>query len=152
MFVVIWLSGCFKIKIDKTLSRLKHLEQKYVRNDITSCASWYRLLRSSCSVMRLYSVGLFANTNVIITILQQKYFNAVEVKHKCNRFSDSKRVNLWLYCCRNVNGVYRIGLFALKDIRPGEELTYDYNFKAFNMDDQVGAQILIHLLPRLLGT
>ena len=42
------------------------------------------------------------------------------------------------YCyCRNVNGVYRIGLFALKDIRPGEELTYDYNFKAFNMDDQV---------------
>lgn len=35
--------------------------------------------------------------------------------------------------------MYRIGLFALKDISPGEELTYDYNFKAFNMDAQVNA-------------
>lgn len=43
---------------------------------------------------------------------------------------------------RNVNGVYRIGLFALKDISPGEELTYDYNFKAFNMDAQVIRQYL----------
>lgn len=42
---------------------------------------------------------------------------------------------MWYY--RNVNGVYRIGLFALRDINPGEELTYDYNFKAFNMDAQV---------------
>ncbi|XP_013389870.1 histone-lysine N-methyltransferase ASH1L isoform X3 [Lingula anatina] len=36
----------------------------------------------------------------------------------------------------NVNGVYRIGLFALKDIPADTELTYDYNFHAFNMDSQ----------------
>ena len=31
-----------------------------------------------------------------------------------------------------VNGHYRMALFALKDIQPGEELTYDYNFSLFN--------------------
>ncbi|XP_070541965.1 histone-lysine N-methyltransferase ASH1L-like isoform X2 [Ptychodera flava] len=36
----------------------------------------------------------------------------------------------------SVNGVYRIGLFALKDIPAGEELTYDYNFHAFNLETQ----------------
>jgi len=59
--------------------------------------------------------------------------------------SDKKKKNktivLFTIIChllfRNVNGVYRMGLFALKDIQPGEELTYDYNFKAFNMDSQV---------------
>jgi len=39
---------------------------------------------------------------------------------------------------RNVNGVYRIGLFALRDIPPGTELTYDYNFHSYNQDSQVG--------------
>lgn len=38
---------------------------------------------------------------------------------------------------RSVNGVYRIGLFALKDMSSGTELTYDYNFHSFNTDDQV---------------
>uniref|UniRef100_K1RCH0 Putative histone-lysine N-methyltransferase ASH1L n=1 Tax=Magallana gigas TaxID=29159 RepID=K1RCH0_MAGGI len=36
----------------------------------------------------------------------------------------------------NVNGVYRMGLFALKDISPNMELTYDYNFHSFNVDAQ----------------
>ncbi|XP_062595133.1 histone-lysine N-methyltransferase ASH1L-like isoform X1 [Saccostrea cucullata] len=36
----------------------------------------------------------------------------------------------------NVNGVYRMGLFALKDISPNIELTYDYNFHSFNVDAQ----------------
>nr|XP_023695525.1 histone-lysine N-methyltransferase ASH1L-like [Paramormyrops kingsleyae] len=36
----------------------------------------------------------------------------------------------------SVNGVYRIGLFALKDMSSGTELTYDYNFHSFNTDDQ----------------
>ncbi|KAJ8304064.1 hypothetical protein KUTeg_017647 [Tegillarca granosa] len=36
----------------------------------------------------------------------------------------------------NVNGVYRMALFALKDIAPYTELTYDYNFHSFNMDSQ----------------
>uniref|UniRef100_UPI00358EFC59 histone-lysine N-methyltransferase ASH1L-like isoform X2 n=1 Tax=Myxine glutinosa TaxID=7769 RepID=UPI00358EFC59 len=36
----------------------------------------------------------------------------------------------------SVNGVYRIGLFALKEIPAGVELTYDYNFHAFNVEQQ----------------
>ncbi|VVC87422.1 unnamed protein product [Leptidea sinapis] len=30
------------------------------------------------------------------------------------------------------NGTFRMALFALRDIEPGEELTYDYNFSLFN--------------------
>ena len=37
-----------------------------------------------------------------------------------------------------MNGVYRIGLFALKDMSSGTELTYDYNFHSFNTEEQVG--------------
>ncbi|KAK3097974.1 hypothetical protein FSP39_014982 [Pinctada imbricata] len=36
----------------------------------------------------------------------------------------------------NVNGVYRMALFALRDIKPNEELTYDYNFHSFNTASQ----------------
>uniref|UniRef100_A0A8C5DEN9 Histone-lysine N-methyltransferase ASH1L-like n=1 Tax=Gouania willdenowi TaxID=441366 RepID=A0A8C5DEN9_GOUWI len=36
----------------------------------------------------------------------------------------------------SVNGVYRIGLFALKEITNGTELTYDYNFHSFNTEEQ----------------
>ncbi|KAG5264402.1 hypothetical protein AALO_G00253410, partial [Alosa alosa] len=36
----------------------------------------------------------------------------------------------------SVNGVYRIGLFALKDMPSGTELTYDYNFHSFNTEEQ----------------
>ncbi|XP_063433141.1 uncharacterized protein LOC134715130 isoform X2 [Mytilus trossulus] len=36
----------------------------------------------------------------------------------------------------NVNGVYRMALFALRDIEAGEELCYDYNFHSYNMDSQ----------------
>ncbi|XP_029436215.1 histone-lysine N-methyltransferase ASH1L isoform X2 [Rhinatrema bivittatum] len=36
----------------------------------------------------------------------------------------------------SVNGVYRIGLYALKDMPAGTELTYDYNFHSFNMEKQ----------------
>lgn len=32
----------------------------------------------------------------------------------------------------SVNGLFRMALFALRDIRAGEELTYDYNFSLFN--------------------
>ncbi|GLV31179.1 absent small or homeotic discs 1 [Carabus blaptoides fortunei] len=32
----------------------------------------------------------------------------------------------------SVNGQFRMALFALRDISPGEELTYDYNFSLFN--------------------
>uniref|UniRef100_A0A8D1A1T0 ASH1 like histone lysine methyltransferase n=1 Tax=Sus scrofa TaxID=9823 RepID=A0A8D1A1T0_PIG len=37
---------------------------------------------------------------------------------------------------RSVNGVYRIGLYALKDMPAGTELTYDYNFHSFNVEKQ----------------
>ncbi|XP_075464260.1 histone-lysine N-methyltransferase ASH1L isoform X3 [Ascaphus truei] len=36
----------------------------------------------------------------------------------------------------SVNGVYRIGLYALKDMPAGMELTYDYNFHSFNVEKQ----------------
>lgn len=36
----------------------------------------------------------------------------------------------------SVNGVYRIGLYALKDVPAGTELTYDYNFHSFNVEKQ----------------
>lgn len=32
----------------------------------------------------------------------------------------------------SVNGQFRMALFALRDIKGGEELTYDYNFSLFN--------------------
>lgn len=41
------------------------------------------------------------------------------------------------FLCRSVNGVYRIGLYALKDMPAGTELTYDYNFHSFNVEKQV---------------
>lgn len=49
-------------------------------------------------------------------------------------------VSLCLYSAflsRSVNGVYRIGLYALKDMPAGTELTYDYNFHSFNVEKQV---------------
>ncbi|XP_035824924.1 uncharacterized protein LOC101849998 isoform X2 [Aplysia californica] len=36
----------------------------------------------------------------------------------------------------NVNGLYRMVLFALRDIEAGEELSYDYNFDPFNQETQ----------------
>ncbi|XP_053204538.1 serine-rich adhesin for platelets-like [Panonychus citri] len=36
----------------------------------------------------------------------------------------------------SVGGYYRVGLFALRNIEPGEELTYDYNFDCFNRETQ----------------
>lgn len=35
----------------------------------------------------------------------------------------------------SVNGQFRMALFALRDIHPNEELTYDYNFSLFNPAD-----------------
>lgn len=32
----------------------------------------------------------------------------------------------------SVNGLFRMALFALRNIEAGEELTYDYNFALFN--------------------
>lgn len=43
----------------------------------------------------------------------------------------------------SVNGLFRMALFALRDIRPGEELTYDYNFSLFNPAE---GQVIIYFL------
>lgn len=45
--------------------------------------------------------------------------------------------NSYCFLYRSVNGVYRIGLYALKDMPAGTELTYDYNFHSFNVEKQV---------------
>nr|XP_033779941.1 histone-lysine N-methyltransferase ASH1L isoform X2 [Geotrypetes seraphini] len=50
------------------------------------------------------------------------------INHSCNPNCEMQK---W-----SVNGVYRIGLYALKDMPAGTELTYDYNFHAFNMEKQ----------------
>ena len=42
-----------------------------------------------------------------------------------------------LACCRNVNGLYHMVLRTLREIKPYEEITYDYNFHSFNMEAQV---------------
>uniref|UniRef100_A0A4W3IMQ9 ASH1 like histone lysine methyltransferase n=1 Tax=Callorhinchus milii TaxID=7868 RepID=A0A4W3IMQ9_CALMI len=52
---------------------------------------------------------------------------------------------------RSVNGVYRIGLFALKDVSAGTELTYDYNFHAFNLEKQVMDRVWGGLAGHLVG-
>lgn len=50
------------------------------------------------------------------------------INHSCNPNCEMQK---W-----SVNGVYRIGLYALKDMPAGTELTYDYNFHSFNMEKQ----------------
>lgn len=46
------------------------------------------------------------------------------VNHSC---SPNCEMQKW-----SVNGLFRMALFAMRDIDPGEELTYDYNFSLFN--------------------
>lgn len=46
------------------------------------------------------------------------------VNHSC---SPNCEIQKW-----SVNGLFRMALFAMRDIEPGEELTYDYNFSLFN--------------------
>ncbi|XP_039219462.1 histone-lysine N-methyltransferase ASH1L isoform X1 [Crotalus tigris] len=50
------------------------------------------------------------------------------INHSCNPNCEMQK---W-----SVNGVYRIGLYALKDMPAGTELTYDYNFHSFNREKQ----------------
>ncbi|XP_056672254.1 histone-lysine N-methyltransferase ASH1L isoform X3 [Monodelphis domestica] len=50
------------------------------------------------------------------------------INHSCNPNCEMQK---W-----SVNGVYRIGLYALKDMPAGTELTYDYNFHSFNVEKQ----------------
>ena len=62
----------------------------------------------------------------LLYIFENKY-------HKKN----TKYMTMFVLFYRNVNGVYRMCLFALKDIKSGTELNYDYNFHSFNMETQV---------------
>ena len=40
-------------------------------------------------------------------------------------------------CVRTVNGLCHMVLKTLREIKPYEEITYDYNFDSFNMEAQV---------------
>jgi SET domain-containing protein len=42
----------------------------------------------------------------------------------------------------SVNGLFRMALFALREIHPHEELSYDYNFSLFNPAE---GQVLSHV-------
>ena len=44
-----------------------------------------------------------------------------------------------IVCVRNVNGLSHMVLKTLQEIKPYEEITYDYNFDSFNMEAQVSA-------------
>ena len=46
------------------------------------------------------------------------------VNHSCDPNCEMQK---W-----NVNGTYRMALFSMRCIAPGEELTYDYNFSSYN--------------------
>lgn len=69
--------------------------------------------------------------NITSDILIDGYRLANEgrfVNHSCEPNSIAEK---W-----SVNGYYRVGLFALRDIEPGEEITYDYNFYSYNLEHQ----------------
>ncbi|PIK46376.1 hypothetical protein BSL78_16771, partial [Apostichopus japonicus] len=75
--------------------------------DYQHCKHHYFLMLDSGTVIDGYSSGSEARF----------------VNHSCEPNCEMQK---WY-----VNGVYRIGMFALRDIPSGEELTYDYNFHAF---------------------
>ncbi|PIK39100.1 putative histone-lysine N-methyltransferase ASH1L-like [Apostichopus japonicus] len=81
--------------------------------DYQHCKHHYFLMLDSGTVIDGYSSGSEARF----------------VNHSCEPNCEMQK---WY-----VNGVYRIGMFALRDIPSGEELTYDYNFHAFNLETQV---------------
>ena len=59
------------------------------------------------------------------------------VNHSCAPNSEMEK--------RNVDGLSRMALFALRDILPGEEICYDYNFSLFNTDQVSFRQLYRHL-------
>ena len=44
----------------------------------------------------------------------------------------SESVQIWLFLSQwTVNGLLRIGFFSVRDVKAGEELTFDYKFQRF---------------------
>lgn len=69
-------------------------------------------------------------------------FLARFVNHSCE---PNCEIQKW-----SVNGRFRMGLFAQRDIEPGEELTYDYNFSLFNPEEgQVPSKFSISFIEVL---
>lgn len=82
-------------------------------------------------------------------LIYSSAFSGRFVNHSCEPNCEMQK---W-----SVDGYYRMALFALRDIDPGEEITYDYNFALFNpAEGQVltfswFSQNLTKLRSKLLG-
>ena len=58
------------------------------------------------------------------------------VNHSCD---PNCRIEKWYYTLnRNVLGEWRVGIFANRNIEPGEEITYDYKFESFGQMQKCG--------------
>ncbi|XP_006814029.2 histone-lysine N-methyltransferase ASH1L-like [Saccoglossus kowalevskii] len=98
---------------------------EYVGEVVSENEFWQRAMKNYQNRRHHYCLNL--NSGMVI----DGYRMGCEgrfVNHSCEPNCEMQK---W-----SVNGVYRIGLFALKDIQPGSELTYDYNFHAFNLETQ----------------
>lgn len=60
----------------------------------------------------------------IVAVYKKNHFIGRFVNHSCEPNCEMQK---W-----SVNGLFRMALFALRDIEPLEELSYDYNFSLFN--------------------
>ncbi len=70
------------------------------------------------------SAGKFVLWRSLEVRYSHALFHCRFVNHSCEPNCEMQK---W-----TVNGLYRMALFSLSDVKPGEELTYDYNFSLFN--------------------
>ncbi|XP_077989567.1 uncharacterized protein LOC144443861 isoform X2 [Glandiceps talaboti] len=111
----------------KTKDHVKHGQYilEYVGEVVSETEFWRRALTNYQDHLHHYCLSLDSGTVI------DGYRIGCEgrfVNHSCDPNCEMQK---W-----SVNGMYRMGLFALKDIEPGTELTYDYNFHAFNLETQ----------------
>jgi SET domain-containing protein len=64
-------------------------------------------------------MSVFSGGYIDVAIVAGRFVN-----HSCEPNCEMQK---W-----SVNGLFRMALFALREIQPHEELSYDYNFSLFN--------------------